>query len=144
MIFHIAKRELYDNMNSLRFALTVLLILTLMIVNAVKHLGDYRAEMSIYRKNVAESLDDLRSSSENLYDLVEKGPGNFYKQPSPLSFCAAGGGAFLPNHVIAAGGDYIVSWENADGINGVNEIWTLKFPDENPNLPGYPTRLHTD
>ena len=39
MIFHIAKRELYDNMNSLRFALTVLLILTLMIVNAVKHLG---------------------------------------------------------------------------------------------------------
>ena len=134
MIFHIAKRELYDNMNSLRFALTVLLILTLMIVNAVKHLGDYRAEMSIYRKNVAQSLDHLRSRSENLYDLVEKGPGNFYKQPSPLSFCAAGGDAFLPNHVIAAKGRYIVTWENADGINGVNGIWRINYPDENPNL----------
>ena len=135
MILHIAKRELYDNMNSLRFALTVLLILTLMIVNAVKHIGDYRAEMSIFRKNVAQSLDHLRSRSENLYDLVEKGPGNFYKQPSPLSFCADGGEAFLPNHVSAAEGHYIVGWENAEGIHvWVNGIWTLGYPDENPNL----------
>ena len=135
MILHIAKRELYDNMNSLRFALTVLLILTLMIVNAVKHLGDYRAEMSIYRKNIEQSLDHLRSRSENLYDLVEKGPGNFYKQPSPLSFCADGGGAFLPDHVSAVEGRYIVGWENAEGIHvWINGIWTLKYPDENPNL----------
>ena len=135
MILHIARRELYDNMNSLRFILTVLLILTLMIVNAVKHLGDYRAEMSIYRKNVAQSLDHLRSRSENLYDLVEKGPGNFYKQPSPLSFCADGGEAFLPNHVSAAEGHYIVGWGNAEGIHvWINGIWTLEYPDENPNL----------
>ena len=135
MILHIAKRELYDNMNSLRFILTVLLILTLMIANAVKHLGDYRAEMSIYRKNVAQSLDHLRSRSENLYDLVEKGPGNFYKQPSPLSFCADGGEAFLPDHVSAAKGHYIVGWENAEGIHvWVSGIWTLEYPYENPNL----------
>ena len=135
MIFHIAKRELYDNMNSLRFALTVLLILTLMIVNAVKHLGDYRAEMSIYRKNVAQSLDHLQSRSENLYDLVEKGPGNLYKQPSPLSFCADGGEAFLPDHVLAAEGHYILGWDNAEGIHvWVNGIWTLAYPYENPNL----------
>ena len=135
MILHIAKRELYDNMNSLRFILTVLLILTLMIANAVKHLGDYRAEISTYRKNVAQSLDHLRSRSENLYDLVEKGPGNFYKQPSPLSFCADGGEAFLPNHVSAAEGHYIVGRENAEGIHvWVNGIWTLEYPDENPNL----------
>ena len=135
MVFHIAKREFYDNMNSLRFALTVLLILTLMIVNAVKHLGDYRAEMNIYRKNVAQSLDRLRSGSENLYDLIEKGPGDFYKQPSPLSFCADGGESFLPNHVSAAEGDYIVGWKNAEGTHvWINGIWTLKYPDENPNL----------
>ena len=135
MIFHIAKRELYDNMNSLRFALTVLLILTLMIVNAVKHLGDYRAEMSIYRKNVVQSLDHLRSRSENLYDLVEKGPGNFYKQPSPLSFCADGGESFLPDYVSAAEGHNIVGWKNAEGIFvWVTGIWTLGYPDENPNL----------
>ena len=135
MIFHIAKREFYDNMNSLRFALTVLLILTLMIVNAVKHIGDYRAEMSIFRKNVAQSLDHLRSRSENLYDLVEKGPGNFYKQPSPLSFCADGGEAFLPDHVSAAKGHYIVGLDNAEGTHvWVNGKWTLEYPYENPNL----------
>ena len=106
-----------------------------MIVNAVQHLGDYRAEMSIYRKNVAQSLDHLRSRSENLYDLVEKGPGNFYKQPSPLSFCVDGGEAFLPNHVSAAEGHYIFGWENAEGIYvWINGIWTLEYPDENPNL----------
>ena len=135
MIFHIAKRELYDNMNSLRFALMVLLILTLMIVNAVKHLGDYRAEMSIYRKNVAQSLDHLKSRSKNLYDLIEQGPGDFYKQPSALSFCADGGEAFLPDHVSAAKGHYIVGWEDAEGIHvWVNGIWTLAYPYENPNL----------
>ena len=135
MIFHIAKRELYDNMSSLRFALTVLLILTLMFVNAVKHLGDYRAEMNIYRKNVAQSLDHLRSGSENLYDLIEKGPGDFYKQPSPLSFCADGGESFLPNHVSAAEGEYLLSRKNTEGIDvGISGIWRLKYPDENPNL----------
>ena len=135
MILHIAKREFYDNMNSLRFALTVLLILTLMIANAVKHLGDYRAEMSIYRKNVAQSLDHLRLRSENLYDLIEQGPGDFYKQPSPLSFCADGGEAFLPDHVSAAEGGYLRSRENAEGIHvGINGKWRLKYPDENPNL----------
>ncbi|MDE0297368.1 MAG: ABC transporter permease subunit [Candidatus Poribacteria bacterium] len=135
MIFHIAKRELYDNMNSLRFALTVLLILTLMIVNAVKHLGDYRLEMNIYRKNVAKSLDHLRSGSENLYDLIEKGPGDFYKQPSPLSFCADGGESFLPDRVSAAEGEYILSWDVAEGnLGGIKGIWRLKYPDKNPNL----------
>ncbi|MDE0042090.1 MAG: ABC transporter permease subunit, partial [Candidatus Poribacteria bacterium] len=135
MIFHIAKREFYDNMNSLRFALTVLLILTLMIVNAVKHLGDYRAEMSIYRRNVAQSLDHLRSRSGNLYDLIEQGPGDFYKQPSPLSFCADSGESFLPDHVSAAEGEYILSWDIAEGIlGGIKGIWRLKYPDENPNL----------
>ena len=135
MIFHIAKRELYDNMNSLRFALTVLLILTLMIVNAVKHLGDYRLKMNIYRKNVAQSLDHLRSRSDNLYDLIEQGPGDFYKQPSPLSFCAEGGEAFIPDHVSAAEGRYLIGRENAEGTHvWMSGIWRLEYPDENPNL----------
>ena len=38
MIWHIAKRELYDNLNSLRFALATVLLLALMLTNAVVHL----------------------------------------------------------------------------------------------------------
>ena len=41
MFWHIAKRELYDNMNSLRFAFTTILLLALMIVNAVGHFGEF-------------------------------------------------------------------------------------------------------
>ena len=104
-------------------------------VNAVKHLGDYRAQMSLYRKNVVRSLDHLRARSENLYDLVEKGPGNFYKQPSPLSFCSHGGEVFLPGHVSAAEGRYLEGWLNAEGVHvWINGIWRLEYPQENPNL----------
>ena len=38
MILHITKRELYDNLNSLRFALTTFLLLALMLTNAIGHL----------------------------------------------------------------------------------------------------------
>ena len=41
MIFSIAKRELYDNMMSLRFTLIVLLMLTIMVANSVVSLGKY-------------------------------------------------------------------------------------------------------
>ena len=41
MVLHIAKRELYDHFNSLRFAFTVLLFLALMIANAIGYFGEY-------------------------------------------------------------------------------------------------------
>ena len=53
MIFHIVKRELYDHLSSLRFALTTLLILILMIVNAVVYLGEYKQRISEYRGQVS-------------------------------------------------------------------------------------------
>ena len=42
-MWHIAKRELYDNLNSLRFALTTVLLLSLMLTNAVGHLREHPA-----------------------------------------------------------------------------------------------------
>ena len=41
MIGHIVKREFFDHLNSLRFALTVLIMAALMITNAVVHLQNY-------------------------------------------------------------------------------------------------------
>lgn len=99
MLWHITKRELYDNMNSLRFALTTLLILALMMVNAIGHIGgEYKARMGEYRKKVSESLDKMRPHADNLYHLVLNGPGELHKRPSSLTFCAHGGEAFLPGH----------------------------------------------
>ena len=73
MIFHIVIRELYDHLSSLRFALTTLLILILMIVNAVVYLGEYKQRMGIYRGRTIASQNRLQSRCETLYDLALRG-----------------------------------------------------------------------
>ncbi|MCY4552777.1 MAG: hypothetical protein OXC79_03810, partial [Candidatus Poribacteria bacterium] len=71
MILHITKRELYDNLNSLRFALTTLLLLALMLTNAVGHLREHPERIQTYNEAVAKSLDLLSShADDSLYKLA--------------------------------------------------------------------------
>ena len=93
MIWYIAKRELYENLNSLRFGLTTLLLLALMLTNAVVHLREHPKRMQKYHDAVTASLNVLRERADNLYELVKRGPGKLYKKPSSLHFCADGGEA---------------------------------------------------
>ena len=79
MIFHIVKRELYDHLSSLRFALTTLLILILMIVNAFAYLGEYKQKIKKYQENIADSRDRLKLHSDTLYRLALRGPGDLHK-----------------------------------------------------------------
>ena len=118
MICHIAKREIYDNLNSLRFALTTVLFLGLMLINAVVHLQEHPVRMQKYHDAVTESLNRLRSRT-NLYHIAQEGPGYLYKEPSSLHFCADGGEAFLANNV--HGGFY--AW-STDGLAG---FWQLDY-----------------
>ena len=127
MIWHIAKRELYENLNSLRFGLTTLLLLALMLTNAVVHLREHPKRMQKYHDAVTASLNVLRKRADNLYELVKRGPGKLYKKPSSLHFCADGGEAVLPNVVNGGGGN----WSWADGLSS---IWRLKYPSVTPNL----------
>ena len=61
-MWHIAKRELYDNLNSLRFALATVLLLALMLTNAVVHLKDHPKRMREYHNVVAEHQELLKAS----------------------------------------------------------------------------------
>ena len=124
MILHITKRELYDNLNSLRFALTTLLLLALMLTNAIGYLREHPEQMQQYNKAVAESLTVLNShADDSLYKLAQQGPGKLYKKPSPLHFCAEGGERLLPN-IIEGGSPYVYS-------TGIIGIWQLSYPDVN-------------
>ena len=135
MLWHITKRELYDNMNSLRFALTTLLILALMMVNAIGHIGgEHKARMGEYRKQVSESLDKMRPHTDNLYHLVGEGPGDLYKKPSSLAFCAHGGEAFLPGSAAGRKPGWSSSWGMEDFKYSVEGIWRMSYPQSNPNL----------
>ena len=100
MIWHITKRELYDNLNSLRFALTTVLLLGLMLINAIVHLQEHPVRMQKYHDAATESLDRLKSRT-NLYQIAQEGPGYLYKKPSSLHFCADGGEAFLADNIHA-------------------------------------------
>ena len=117
-MWHIAKRELYDNLNSLRFALTTILLLGLMLINAVVHIGEHPVRIQKYHDAVTESLDRLRSRT-NLYNIAQGGPGYLYKKPSSLHFCADGGEEFLADNIL--GGFY--AWAT-DGLAG---FWQLDY-----------------
>ncbi len=122
MIWHITKRELYNNLNSLRFALTIVLLLALMMVNAVRHLREHPKRVQKYRDAVAESLSQLTSHADiSLYRLAQQGPGTLYKKPSPLHFCAEGGETLLPDRVGA-------------GTRSRQRFWGLTYPDTNINM----------
>ena len=125
-MWHIAKRELYDNLNSLRFALATVLILVLMLTNAVVHLREHPTRTQAYHNAVAEAIKALEGRSTSLYRLATEGPGDLHKAPSPLRFCAEGDEAFLPKH---ANGRNFVRY-----IANVTPIWRMGYPQETPNL----------
>ena len=124
MIWHITKRELYDNLNSLRFALATVLLFGLMLTNAVVHLREHPVRVQKYHNAVTESLNRLRSRT-NLYDIAQQGPGSLYKKPSSLHFCADGGNPFLSD--VVNGGFY--AWAT-DGLAG---FWQLNYIPATPN-----------
>ena len=120
-MWHITKRELYDNLNSLRFALTTVLLLALMVTNAVRHIREHPNRVQKYRDAVTESLNRLTAHADaSLYTLAQQGPGTLYKQPSPLHFCAEGGETFLPDRV--------------DSSYYTERFWRLRYPDVNINM----------
>ena len=127
MILHITKRELYDNLNSLRFALTTFLLLALMLTNAIGHLREHPKRIQEYNGAVTKSLTHLNShADDSLYKLAQQGPGKLYKNPSPLHFCAEDGEHLLPN-IIEGGNPYIYS-------SNIIGVWQLRYPDANINL----------
>lgn len=102
MLWHIIKRELYDHLISLRFALTIGLTILLMVLNAIFFVSsDYQQRLDEYYKNITLVIDAVRANSKHLNDLAANGPIGLYKRPSPLSFCANDQDDTLPMRIHA-------------------------------------------
>ena len=125
-MWHIAKRELYDNLNSLRFALATVLLLGLMLTNAVVHLREQPARIQRYLTSVTDARNALEARADSLYELAQKGPGKLHKKPPPLHFCAEGGDPFLSGAVES--NHYF--WENGY----LKSFWQMRYPAATPNL----------
>lgn len=129
-MWHIAKRELYDNLNSLRFALTTVLLLALMLTNAVVHLQEQPARMQKYLTAARDARNALETRADSLYELAQKGPGKLHKKPSSLHFCAEGGSAFLSDTVQS---NYHF-WENFSEHVDLRSFWQMRYPAATSNL----------
>ncbi len=124
MIWHITKRELYDNLNSLRFALTTVLLFVLMLINAVIHVQEHPERMQKYHDATTKSVNTLRSRTD-LFSIAQEGPGYLYKKPSPLYFSEEGGDIFLSD--FAYGASFIQI------SNDLKGFWSLYYPGAFPN-----------
>ena len=130
MILHITKRELYDNLNSLRFALATVLLIGLMLTNAIVYLREHLKRVQNYHNAGTRHQNRLANYAEDsLYKLAEKGPGYLYKKPSDLRFCAEGGETFLPGNVE---GGYS-RWGRGDEPR-LESFWILAYHSATPDL----------
>ena len=136
MIWHIAKKEIYHNLMTLRFVLMIILLPVLMLANALIYgFGDsgYREEMDAYNLAMERRLSRVKDDAEeSLGRLAMRGPGEIYKRPSRFKFCADGSDELIPNSIPIAersgagrGGGIVVeeySWR---------EVWTLEYLPSN-------------
>ena len=99
MLREIVWRELLDHLQSLRFLLTLVLVIVLMLTGSVLYIHDYRQQVADYRENVNENLQLLEDKAKRgLHRVVSFRPTQLiYRSPSPLGFIAEGHEKDLPN-----------------------------------------------
>ena len=134
MIWHIAKKEIYHNLMTLRFVLMIILLPTLMVANALIYgFGDsgYREEIDVYNRAMERRLSFVKDyAEESLGKLAMRGPGEIYKQPSPFKFCADGTDELIPRSIPIVG-------SGAGRGGGVTtayqwrELWALEYLPSN-------------
>jgi len=96
MIFIIMRKEILQNLLSLRFILLLLLILSLFASSGFVFVAKYRTQSDDYWKKTNENLSGFRNQAGQLYKLA------FYEQdiwrkPKALTFCVGGYEKSLPN-----------------------------------------------
>jgi ABC-type transport system involved in multi-copper enzyme maturation permease subunit len=99
MLREIIWKELLDHLQSLRFVLTLVLIIVLMLTGSVLYIHDYRQQVADYRENVGENLQLLEDKAKRgLHRMVSFRPTQLiYRSPSLLGFIAEGHEKDLPN-----------------------------------------------
>ena len=145
MIWHIAKREILDNLTRFRFALTLILVMVLMVMNAVIFVSSqYPRRIAEYSEDMHKATESLKKKSRNLGELAVKGPGDLYKSVSPLTFIATGEDANLPKRVEGAySGGYGIGMTTPDfSFNySWSANWWLQYPQDisrkNDSLPNF-------
>ncbi len=145
MIWQITKREILDNLTRFRFALTLILVIALMVLNAMIFVSSqYPQRIAEYSKDTNQAAESLKTKSSNLSELAVKGPGYLYKPVSPLTFIAMGEDKNLPKRVEgASSGGYGIDMTTPDFSfrYSWSANWWLQYPQhtsrKNDSLPSF-------
>ena len=141
MIWHIAKREILDNLTRFRFALTVILVMVLMLMNAVIFVSrQYPRRIAQYSQDINAATESMKERSASLGELGVKGPGDLYKKPSSLAFIATGADAKLPKRVTANASSGS-NWTTSNFHYSHSNNWWLEYSQDvfrkNDALPNF-------
>ncbi|MGA2261744.1 MAG: ABC transporter permease [Acidobacteriota bacterium] len=102
MLWEIIKKEVRDQLLSLRLMLSFLLVLVLMSANALLFQAEYRRQLTDYSRDVSLNLAALARNASSGYPLFTafswgSGDQSIYRRPNPLAFIAEGHDKDLPN-----------------------------------------------
>jgi len=70
MMRHIVRKEILENLLSLRFLLSLLLVVSLFAAGGFLFVGKYRQQEDDYRRQTNQNLSALREQTGHLYGLV--------------------------------------------------------------------------
>jgi ABC-type transport system involved in multi-copper enzyme maturation permease subunit len=96
MLLIIIRRELLDNLKSLRLTLTFVLVAGLMIMAGVLFAGKYQEMVRDHSLVENRNNDELRDRSESLSRIASY-TQELHRSPNPMRLCAEGYERWLPN-----------------------------------------------
>jgi ABC-type transport system involved in multi-copper enzyme maturation permease subunit len=96
MIIKIIRKEILQNLLSLRFILFLLLIISLFASSGFVFVAGYRTQSDDYWKKTNENLSDFRNQTDKLYKLAFYDQ-EIWRKPKTLAFCVGGYEKSLPN-----------------------------------------------
>jgi hypothetical protein len=96
MIFKIIRKEILQNLLSLRFIFSLLLIVSLFASSGFVFVAGHRAQSDNYWKKTNDNLSGFREQADQLYKLAFFNH-EIWRKPKPLTFCVGGHEKSLPN-----------------------------------------------
>ena len=141
MVWHIARKEIYHNLTTLRFSLMIILLPVLFMANALIYSlgGDgYTTQINTYNRHVQQNRDYIKEQAgKGLAELALIGPGEILRHPTGLTFCADGTDKLIPRSVKMQN----TGTASRSGYEEFEDYawkapWTLEYPLQNTGGTG--------
>ncbi|MFC1635236.1 ABC transporter permease subunit [Planctomycetota bacterium] len=96
MILKIIRKEILQNLLSLRFIFSLLLIISLFASSGFVFVAGHKTQLDNYWEKTNKNLSGFRNQADQLYKLAFYGY-DIWRKPKPLTFCVGGHEKSLPN-----------------------------------------------